>query len=129
MQSIFGALLTAGYAAAMSEAIASSDKEVTDATQAQLTKSFDGADAVAAQHPEQADAIIAAAKTSFLQGDQWAYTAGIVAVLLGGAVIFFFFPRKEEEETLLAAYHTEDTRATPGPSEAPMEPEPLGADA
>ena len=127
MQSIFGALLTAGYAAAASAAIAASDQDVTDSTQAQLTKSFDGAEAIAAQHPEHADAIIAAAKTSFLQGDQWAYTAGIVAVLLGGAVIFFLFPKKDDEEALLAAYHAEDTRATLGPGEVSLEP--LGADA
>ena len=119
MQSIFGALLTAGYAAAASAAISSSGQDVTASTQAQLTKSFAGAEAIAAQHPGQADAIVAAAKTSFLQGDDWAYTAGIVAVLLGGAMIFFLFPKKEEEEALLAAYHAEDTHATPGPGEAP----------
>src|SRR4029453_18682706 len=66
MQSIFGALLTAGYASAASAAIAASDQKVIDSTQAQLTKSFDGAEAVAAQHPQDADAIISAAKTSFL---------------------------------------------------------------
>ena len=40
MQSIFGALLTAGYASAVSAQIAASDKDITDSTQAQLTKSF-----------------------------------------------------------------------------------------
>ncbi len=118
MQSIFGALLTAGYAAAASAAISSSGDDVTASTQAQLTKSFAGAEAVAAQHPQQADAIVAAAKTSFLQGDDWAYTAGIVAVLLGGAVIFFLFPKKDEEEALLVAYHAQDT-TTPGSGAAP----------
>ncbi len=51
MQSVFGALLTAGYAAAAGAAIAASDKNVTDSTQAQLTKSFAGAEDVAEQHP------------------------------------------------------------------------------
>ena len=80
LQSTFGALLTAGYASAMSAAIAASDQNVTDSTQAQLTKSFAGAEAVAGHHPAQATAIVSAAKTSFLEGDDWAYTAGAVAI-------------------------------------------------
>ena len=34
-------------------------------------------------------AITSAAKTSFLQGDQWAYAAGLIAVLVGAALVFF----------------------------------------
>ncbi len=111
MQSIFGALLTAGYASAASAAIAASGKDVSESVQSQLTKSFDGAEAIAQQHPQDADTIIAAAKTSFLQGDQWAYLAGIVAVLLGGALIFFLFPKRDEERRLLART-TQRTRET-----------------
>jgi DHA2 family multidrug resistance protein-like MFS transporter len=113
MQSIFGALLTAGYAAAAGAAIAASDKNITDSTQAQLTKSFAGAEDVAAQHPQYADAIISAAKTAFLQGDQWAYTAGLAAVLGGAVLVYFMFPKRDEERRLLAAYHDEDTGARP----------------
>jgi MFS transporter, DHA2 family, multidrug resistance protein len=122
MQSIFGALLTAGYAAAMSDAIASApDRQaVTDSVQSQLTKSFAGAETIAEQHPQYASQITAAAKTSFLQGDQWAYTAGLVAVLLGAALVFFLFPKRAEEEELLARYHTEDTAR---PVEADRRPE------
>ena len=112
MQSIFGALLTAGYASAAAGAIAASDKHVSDSVQAQLTKSFAGAESVAERYPRYADAITAAAKTSFLEGDQWAYTAGLVAVLLGAALVFFLFPRKDEEERLLEQYHREDTATT-----------------
>jgi hypothetical protein len=110
MQSIFGALLTAGYAAAANAAIAASPNadQVTASTQAQLTKSFDGAVAIAQQYPDNADAIIAAAQQAFLQGDQWAYTAGIVAVLLGGILVWFFFPRYDRERELLADYARED---------------------
>ena len=111
MQSTFGALLTAGYASAMSAAITSSGQDVIDSTQAQLTKSFDGAEAIAAQHPQDANAIIAAAQTSFLDGDDWAYTAGLVFVLLGAVLVFFMFPKHDEEERLLASYHAEDTGA------------------
>jgi hypothetical protein len=108
MQSILGALLTAGYAAAAGAAIASSGKDITPAVQSELTKSFDGAEAVAQQYPQYAQQITAAAKTAFLQGDQWAYIAGIVAVLLGAGVVAFFFPRAERERELLARYRDED---------------------
>jgi len=109
MQSILGALLTAGYAAAAAAAIAGSPKHISDSVQNQLTKSFAGAEDVAQQYPQYASGITAAAKTSFLQGDQWAYTAGIVAILIGAAIVFFLFPKREEEERLLACYHAEDT--------------------
>jgi DHA2 family multidrug resistance protein-like MFS transporter len=111
MQSILGALLTAGYAAAIGAAIASSpDKEdVTDGVAAQLTKSFAGAEEIAEQNPQYASQITAAAKESFLDGADWAYTAGIVAIVLGAALVFLRFPRREDEQRLLAQYHAEDT--------------------
>jgi len=126
MQSIFGALLTAGYAAAAGAAINASGDNVSESVQNQLTKSYAGAEAIAQQYPPSVqDTIIAAAKTSFLQGDQWAYLAGIVAVLVGGAVVFCFFPRKKREERLLAEYHALDTARTA--AEAPdLVPAPAG---
>jgi MFS transporter, DHA2 family, multidrug resistance protein len=111
MQSILGALLTAGYASAVGAAIAASpDKEdVTDGVAAQLTKSFAGAEAIAEEHPQYSSQITAAAKSSFLDGADWAYTAGIVAIVLGAALVFFLFPRADDEARLLAQYHAEDT--------------------
>ena len=77
MQSIFGALLTAGYAAAAGAAIAASGKNVNDQVQTELTKSFSSAADTATRYPASVqDQIVAGAKTAFLQGDQWAYTAG-----------------------------------------------------
>jgi len=113
MQSILGALLTAGYAAAVGSAIASSSEadKISAETTAQLQKSFDGAIAVAQRYPKHADQITQAAKESFLQGDRWAYTAGIVAVLVGAALIAVYFPKRDEERRLLAAFHEEDTAA------------------
>jgi MFS transporter, DHA2 family, multidrug resistance protein len=110
MQSIFGALLTAGYAAAASAAIAAAPngQQLNDSVQNQLTKSFAGADAVAQQYPQYASQITAAAKQSFLDGDQWAYAAGIVAVLVGAVLVAVCFPRRREEDELLARYHAED---------------------
>jgi MFS family permease len=120
MQSLFGALLAAGYAAAMTTAIAGAPhaSKITDSTQSQLTKSFDGAEAVAAQYPKYANQITAAAKQSFLQGDQWAYLAGIIAVVLGAALVFFLFPRKEREEEMLAGFAREDAAAPGSPPSA-----------
>ena len=116
MQSIFGALLVAGYAKAANAAIAASPQasNVTSSVQSELTKSFAGAESVAQQYPQYADQIIAAAKTSFLKGDQWAYVAGIIAVLLGAALVAFRFPKREEEEALLAAYHQADVAEASG---------------
>src|SRR5215831_1846254 len=109
MQSICGALLTAGYATAAGAAIAASGTDVTASTQNQLTKSFAGAEAIAQQYPASVQSeIIAAAKTSFLQGDQWAYLAGIIAVLVGAAIVFFAFPKPADEKRMLAAFHAED---------------------
>ena len=73
MQSIFGALLTAGYAAAAAAAIAGAPntQQVNDSVQNQLTKSFAGAEAVAQQYPQYASQITAAAKQSFLDGADW----------------------------------------------------------
>jgi DHA2 family multidrug resistance protein-like MFS transporter len=118
MQSIFGALLTAGYAAGAGAAVAASGRSVNSTVQGELTKSFSSAADTAQRYPTSVqDQIIAAAKTSFLEGDQWAYTAGIVAVLLGAGLVYFMFPRVEEEKRLLASYEAEDA------GEAAAEPE------
>jgi MFS-type transporter involved in bile tolerance (Atg22 family) len=113
MQSIFGALLTAGYASAFSAQIASSPgaQGVSDSTEATLTKSFASASAIAQQNPQYASQITAAAKSSFLSGDQWAYGAGIAAVLIGFVLVRLLFPAKEHENRLLDDYHALDSEA------------------
>ena len=127
MQSIFGALLTAGYAAAAGAAVAASGKNLNSSVQAELTKSFSSAADTASRYPPSVqDNIVAAAKTAFLQGDQWAYLAGIVAVLLGAALVFFKFPKRAAETQLLAQYHAEDSAAEPvvEPPQLPSQPHP-----
>ena len=47
-------------------------------------------------------------RPAFLDGDQWAYTARIVAVLLGAALVWFKFPKRDDEQRLLAEYRAED---------------------
>jgi hypothetical protein len=110
MQSIFGALLAAGYTSAMSASIGTSPSavDVTNTTKTELTKSFSSAANTAQRFPHYASEITAAAKSSFLKGDQWAYTAGLLAVLVGAALVFFLFPKKEREEVLMVEYHDAD---------------------
>jgi EmrB/QacA subfamily drug resistance transporter len=113
MQSILGALLTAGYASAFNQLIASSPNanQVSNNVQSELTKSFSSAAATAQQYPQYSKQIIAAAQQSFLDGADWAYTAGIIAVLLGAALVFFMFPKGDDEKRMLAEYHDQDVAA------------------
>jgi MFS transporter, DHA2 family, multidrug resistance protein len=113
MQSILGALLTAGYASAVATAIAAAPNgsELSDGVQSQLEKSFAGAEAIAARYPQYASQITAGARSSFLDGADWAYTAGIIAILLGAVLVFTLFPKRDEEQALLARYHAEDEAA------------------
>lgn len=113
MQSIMGALLTAGYATAAAGAIAGAPQsaEVSSSVQGQLTKSFAGAEEIAKQYPQYSQQIIAAAKQSFVDGQDWAYLAGIVAVLLGGVLVWFAFPRADDERRMLAEYAATDAPA------------------
>jgi MFS family permease len=110
MQSIFGALLTAGYASAMAAQIGSSS--ATDQTQEQLTKSFSSAaDTAQSYPPSTAKAIVSAAQQSFVDGQKWAYLAGIIAVVGGAALVFFFFPKAQRELELVDGYHAQDAEA------------------
>ena len=110
MQSVLGALLTAGYARVIAREVASAPGRgrVTGSVQNQLEKSFAGAQEVALRYPRYAGQITAAARNAFLSGDRWAYAAAILGVLLGAALVFALFPRKPEELALLATYHAED---------------------
>jgi MFS family permease len=110
---LFGALLAAGYAAAMTAAIAAAPEGAAapPAAISGLTMSYAGAQTVAAEYPQYATQITAAAKSSFLAGDSQAYLAGIIAVLLGAALVFFIFPKAENERKLLEEYHTQDSAA------------------
>ncbi len=119
MQSILGALLTAGYAAAASESVAAAPDHVNSNVEGELTKSFSSAADLASQYPAHASSIIAGAKSAFLQGDAWAYSAGIVAILIGAALVYFLFPDNEHERELLSRYADEDGRGA----------EPVSADA
>lgn len=112
MTSIFGALLTAGYAKAFAAQInslsTSVQQQISASVEATLTKSFASTTTLAQQNPQYSAQIISAAKTSFLAGDHWAYLAGIIAIIIGAAIVFYKFPKMEEEKKLLVQYHNED---------------------
>ena len=111
--SLFGALLATGYAAAMTAAIAAAPQgeEIPASVTSSLTMSYAGAQTVAAQYPQYATQITAAANTAFLAGDQYAYIAGIIAVLIGAALVFFVFPKRDKEREVLVRYHQQDMAA------------------
>ncbi|MFV0316452.1 MAG: MFS transporter [Microthrixaceae bacterium] len=108
MQSILGALLTVGYSTAVNKTIgglpSSEQSQVTDQVQQELTKSFSSAAATARNYPQYTDQIIDGARQSFVDGQRWAYLAGIIAVMGGAVLISFAYPSHEREEDLLAGY-------------------------
>jgi hypothetical protein len=110
MQSIFGALLTAGYTAAVNAQIASAPNkaQLTSGVQSELTKSFASAAQTAERYPQYAKAIVAGAKQSFVDGSDWAYGAGMIAIALGAVLVFFAFPKHARERQLLAEYRAQD---------------------
>ena len=77
--------------------------------QSELTKSFDGASAVAKQYPAYSSQITAAAKESFIHGQHWAYASGVIAVVVGAVVVAVFFPDLKGEKDLLASYQRVDS--------------------
>jgi MFS transporter, DHA2 family, multidrug resistance protein len=79
--------------------------------QSQLEMSYASAETIAAQYPQYSTQITAAAKESFLAGDDYAYIAGIIAVVLGATLIFFKYPKKEDEHQLEAKFHADDMAA------------------
>ena len=117
MQSILGALLTAGYAAAFARAIAGSPH--ADAGQ---QRHAGRADEVVRERRRRSPSSTRSTPTQIIDGRQdlvrvrrrtGPTRAGIVAVLLGAALVFFRFPKHDEEQALLAEYHAEDTAPAP----------------
>ena len=115
LQSVLGALLTAGYAGAIARAVAGEPAgvraQVTGPVEASLQKSYSGAVVVAERYPQYRTQIIAAARESFTSGQRLAYVAGIVSIVLGGVLVATCFPARDDERRLLAGYHRIDSAA------------------
>jgi len=112
MQSIMGALLTAGYAGTVADLIAGAPTEAQQQLAGNATttlqKSFSSAANVAERYPQYADAIIAGARESFVAGQDWAFSAAAIAVALGAVLVWFCFPNRDRELELIARYAAED---------------------
>jgi len=115
LQSIMGALLTAGYATYAAKAISGSPNSasINQQVQSELTKSYDGAAAIAKQYPQYSKQILSAARDSFTHGQDWAYAAGMLAVLLGAVLVATCFPKGPKERELLASYAEADAHLVP----------------
>ena len=106
MQSILGAVLTAGYASAVGAAIADAPnkKLVTDRSRPCSRSRSPARPRRPSRHPQYAEQIVAGGERDVLPaGRDWAYTAGIVAILVGAALIFLLFPKHDRERELLAS--------------------------
>ena len=110
MQALMGSLLTLGYAAALGAAISASPdaSEVSTSTQSALQLSFASAQQVAQQYSQYSTQIIDAARSSFLDGANWAYAAGTIAAILGAVLVAWRFPGKQGEIALAAEYAKQD---------------------
>lgn len=104
MQAVFGAVLASGFAAVFATHIAQSTEastvsgEVTEA----LESSFGSASHVAAQYPQYADAIMAAAKESLAAGSLAAFLIGTGVVLAGAVMVAFAVPNRSVERSAQA---------------------------
>lgn len=109
LQSILGAILTAGYATALAKTIAGSPNasQVTQQTQDALTKSFSSAAVLAERYPQYSDQIVAAAREAFVHGDTLAYGAAALVVFSGAVIVFFGYPKKEAELAAMEVYAAE----------------------
>jgi DHA2 family multidrug resistance protein-like MFS transporter len=123
MQSILGTLLAAGYASAFESQIqdnlsATQQQAISGEVESTLTKSFAAAEAVVEQLPSQyqqyGPQITEAAKISFVDGQDWAYLAGVIAIALGFVLVFLMFPKHDHERRLMARYRQEDGDAEAG---------------
>lgn len=108
MQSILGAILTSGYAAAVAARISASGAHPSTQVVDVLERSFSSATTLARSNPAHAAAIVSGARASFLSGADWAYAAGALAIVAGGVLVATCFPSRRRELELLAAYHHED---------------------
>lgn len=115
MQSVLGALLAAGYASSVGAALAQAPPDVraqvSDDIRAQLQQSYAGALSIAEQAPQYRDAIVAAARESFLHGAQAAYLTGMVATGLGALIVAVAYPGRAREREMVLAYAREDRDA------------------
>lgn len=113
MQSLLGAILTAGYASAITSSIANAPAaekaQITSGITDALQKSFGSASDLASKYPQYSEDILTAAKTSFLAGADWAYIAGFAAMMVGVVLVVVAFPKRDAERALYVQYDKESS--------------------
>ncbi|MDQ1128391.1 MFS transporter [Microbacterium sp. SORGH_AS_0888] len=114
MQALLGAILTAGFAHAFSQAIAASGKasEISDEVVRALQASFASALGVAERYPQERDAILHAAQESLVAGAAGAYIVGAVAIAVGAALVAVLLPGHAREQALISGYLAAETTET-----------------
>ena len=113
MQSLLGAILTAAYAADVAQRVQGTPLAGNRQVTTVLERSFaSAADYASKVDPSQAKAILAGARASFLHGADWAFGAGIIAIVVGAVLVALAFPGKRRELDLLAQFEAEDAGAT-----------------
>jgi DHA2 family multidrug resistance protein-like MFS transporter len=114
MQALLGTILTIGYASAFTAQITASAAadQVSQATQSALTQSYSSAAGLAERYPEYQAQIIGAAQQSFVDGANWAYAAGAIAVVLGAILVALAYPRFSGETQRIAEYQKADAALT-----------------
>ncbi len=108
MQSLIGAVLTVQYANSVSDQLAAAPaaarERVSEQTAAVLRQSFGGAQVLAEQYPQYADAILAGARDAFGTGSAWGIGVGVLLVLGGLVLAVTCFPGKARERELEERY-------------------------
>jgi hypothetical protein len=108
MQSILGAILTAGYAAGVASRISASGQDVGNTVTSALERSYSSAAALARTEPAAAAQIVSGARASFLSGANWAYAVGALSIAGGAVIVATCFPAHRLELELLARYRHAD---------------------
>jgi len=113
MQALLGTLLTIGYASAFTNQIDASPAagRVSESTENALLQSYSSAATLAERYPEYQQQIIDAARTSFIDGANWAYAAGAIAVVLGAMLVALRYPGHAGELATVADYQRQDEPA------------------
>ena len=119
MTSIFGALLTAGYAAAMGTAIADSVRTSRPRHRASSSSPMRARRTWQHQYPQYGDQITERRAVLLPRRRPAGLPRGLVAVVIGGALTFFVFPKKEDEENMRLAFHAEDEAPSIGAGSTP----------
>lgn len=106
MQALLGALLTAGYTASVTAQLGSQPDAagITASTRSALLQSYSSAAALARTESGAGPAIVAGARSAFLQGSDWAFVVALVAGVIGTLLVVIGLPGTVAEAELVAGY-------------------------